>query len=147
VDCRQASETYLYTASDTCIAGHLIVTKAKKRSRKYHQGFLVSISLSDEKLSHSLLRLIPLSSIPLRDVDCMRASFFDDVFPRRNRLLRIFANRFWICTGLGGDRRLAPLYVIETREKRRRIFLRLESAFHYRVRSALGRIKSIKNFD
>lgn len=108
---------------------------------------MLAITLTDDKLVYSLCRLMPLSWIRLADVDCMRASFFEDIFPRRKEVHRIVRNRYWLSSIRGVDRRTAPLYVIETRKKHRRVFLRLESSFHYRVRTALGNIKSIKNFD
>lgn len=120
---------------------------SKARKRKAHQGFLLSITLTDGKLVCSLLRLLPIAWVRLEDVDSMRASSFDEMFPRRKVLSRMMRNRYWISTIHGVDRRLAPLYVIETHRRHRRIFLRLESSFHYRVRSALGRIKSLRNFD
>jgi len=120
---------------------------SKAGKRKAHQGFLLSITLTSDRLVCSLLRLLPIAWVRLEDVDSMRASSFDEIFPRRKRFSRMMRNRYWVSTIHGVDRRLAPLYVIETHKKHRRIFLRMESAFHYRVRSALGRIKSLRNFD
>ncbi len=122
----------------------LTVSKKKKKN-KYHQGLLLSITLTDDKLVHSLLRIIPLSWVRLESVELMRSSFLEDIFPERKMFLRVLRNRHWLCTMKGVNRRTAPLYVIETSKQHRRIFVRFESAFHYRVRSALGRIKSNRN--
>jgi len=117
----------------------------KEKRNKAYQGFFLSLELTEDRLALKFCRALPLSWVKLEDVDCMRSSFFEDIFPRKRRLHKLLRNRYWFSSARIAERRLAPFYVIETHRKRRRIFLRLESSFHYRVRSAIGRIKSRKN--
>ncbi len=114
----------------------------KRRHTKAYQGFTFSFELSNETLVWKFCRLIPLARIKLNDIDHLRSSFFDEVFPGIKTLHRFIQNRYWFSSIPRNDRKFSPLYVIETHHRHRKIFLKLESSFHYRIRSALGRIKS-----
>ncbi len=111
-------------------------SKLKKRGGP--QGFLFSLHLSDEALVLRLLRLLPLARLRLDDVTGLHAGCWSDFFPQRPRhIKRFLRSRFWFLFVRGDFQRTAPMYVLETR--RRRIFVRLQSSFHYRLRLALGK--------
>ena len=102
------------------------------------QGFLLSVHLTRDALVWRLLRLIPLARLRLDRVTGLHAGSWSDFFPQRPRhWKRFLRSRYWLHFAPGDVQRTAPLYVLET--PRRRIFVRLQSGFHYRLRLALGR--------
>ena len=120
------------------LAGHEHVKNNRKNTA--HQGTVFSFELKTDRLTLKCLRFIPLAWVHLRDVECLRASYFSDFLPTRKRKWhRLVRNRHWPNSASGvWFHHLAPLYVIETRGKRRRIFLRMKPAFHYRLRVAIS---------
>lgn len=94
------------------------------------QGFLFSYELTAKDIKLRLLRLIPLARIRLDNIKYMRLS-------ARREYLDFAGIRYWP-SFLSNRRGQNPLYVIATRNGRKKYFLRLGGAFHYKVRSAIG---------
>lgn len=104
--------------------------------KKVFQGFLFSYELSAQRISYKLFRLFPVGRIPLKNIRQIRSGSWPDILPHRRRpLKRQLRCRYW--PSLQGSNTHAARYVIETHNKGRTL-VRLESDFHYRLRSAVG---------
>jgi len=96
------------------------------------QGFVISVGVSDERVCLKLFRFIPLCSISVSEIHFMRIS------SSREYLSTPFHVRsYWPTPIHGFSGKISHLYMIET--KRRRVFLRLKSSLHYKLRTAIGR--------
>ncbi len=103
-----------------------------------YQGFLFAYELSASCLSLKFMRFITLHRIWLEDVKTMHAAHTGEMLPNRLKSLhRILYNRIWPAFGYNTIE--APRYVIEMKNQTR-VFLRMKSGFHYKVRTAIGRL-------
>jgi len=103
---------------------------------KERQGFVFSIELTEERLYLKLFRLIPLSWLWLKDIGGMRVSSFNEHIEKLQKGTR---TQYWPAFFTGYKKRTAPVYMLNTVDGKRYIFLRLSSTFHYRLRTAIGR--------
>lgn len=103
---------------------------------KHRQGFILSIELTDQKLYLKILRLLPISKVRLKDIDYMRVSNFNEYLEFTRRSLH---SQFWPTFFRGFKKKTAPIYMLKIKNGKRRLFLRLSSGFHYRLRTYIGR--------
>ncbi len=93
-------------------------------------GSPCSYILAGEHITGNLFGIIPVQQIHLRTVNYLRLATSDEAPP-----LYLLFN----CIQFMSHRRaVRPVYVMQT-QSRGRIFLKLESATHFRLRQALGR--------
>jgi len=102
------------------------------------QGFFLAFRLSDKRLTLKLFRLIPLSWVRLEDVTYLRVSDMEEYLTSWKKGVRA---EFWPAVITGYNRRMAPVYMlnVQGKHRRRKIYLRLKSGFHYRLRTTIGR--------
>ncbi len=93
-------------------------------------GFFFSYEIRSDRLRLLFMRFLPLSVIYLKDVEYMRLAASNEQFSSGSK-------RIWpsFSSNSHGQN---PLYLIKTRKKRKKYFLRMNSSFHYKVRSAIS---------
>ena len=101
------------------------------------QGFFLAFRLTDRRLSLKLFRIIPLSWVRLEDITYLRVASIEEFLTSWKKGV---SAEFWPAFITGYNRRMAPVYMlnVEHKKKRRKIYLRLKSGFHYRLRTTIG---------
>ena len=105
--------------------------KGDRLSKIADCGLLISYTLTPNRLVIHLLGFIPRHSIRLADVDYLRLASRDEVpglFYLRNM-------KHFRPAGAAH----CPVYVLKTRKRRKRVYLKLRGGSHFRLRSAIGR--------
>ncbi len=93
-------------------------------------GYVISYYLSPHNVSVYLLGFIPLHRIALTDVHYLRLASADEV-------PRAYYIRNW--SHFRPSRAAhCPVYKLQTKARRKRIFLKLRSGAHFRLRRAIG---------
>ena len=103
---------------------------------KEKQGVFLAVELTDRKLCVKLLSLIPISWVHLDRVDYLRVSNFSEHLAYMRRGIK---SQYWPTFFRGYKRRTTPVYMLKIDNGKRRIFVRLQSSLHYRLRNAIGR--------
>ena len=96
-------------------------------------GFTVSYGLTPKGLTFYLLGAIPVRCIRLTDVEYLRLASPSEVS-------RWYYLRNWRHFQPSRAAR-CPVYVLQTKAKRRPIFLKLRGGAHFRLRTAIGRYR------
>lgn len=104
-----------------------------------YQGVMFSVVLSERGVSLRLFRLLPIAWVRLDHVDSLRAASGGEFV--RYFFTRPFRTQLWPAFALRHGREAMPRYMIRT-YRGRRIFLRLESKYHYLLRTLIGRHKA-----
>jgi len=107
-----------------------IKSQFKLKLSTFGMGSLCSYVLSGEHIIGNLFGIIPIRQIHLGAVNYLRLATSDEAPP-----LYLLFNYFQF---MSYRRAVRPVYVLQTRAKRR-IFLKLDSGTHFRLRQALGR--------
>ena len=112
-----------------------------------YDGLLFAYALSREWLALKLFRVIPLARVRLARVVYIRQRVWSDLGELVGHAVkRPFRSWYWPHPFfLGGAGRHAP-YVIGT-EQGTRIYIRLRTGFHYRLRDAVGRARIPEDLD
>jgi hypothetical protein len=95
--------------------------------------YVVSYHLTPGALTVSLLGFIRLRRVALSDVRYLRLASSDEVS-------HTYFFRNW-SHFRPGRARYCPIYVLRTRKRNKRIFLKLRSGAHFRLRRAIGEYK------
>jgi hypothetical protein len=106
------------------------------------QGRIFSIELHSDRIKFKLFALIPWASIRLDDVEYFRISSKNEYYQCMRDGETVL---FWPLFIRGYGRRMAPIYVIKSMRDGRKFFFRARSAFHYMIRTAIGRARARNN--
>jgi len=106
-----------------------IKSEFKLKLSSFGMGTLCSYVLSGEHIIGSLFGIIPVRQIHLGAVNYLRLATSDEAPP-----LYLLFNYMQF---MSHRRAVRPVYVMQTRSSR--IFLKLDSGTHFRLRQALGR--------
>ncbi len=109
-----------------------------------HQGIFLSTVLSDEWLMLKILRIIPISWVRVSDIEYLRISSFRE---HVSSLRHGINSQYWPSYIRGYRRKTAPVYMLQVKGDERRIFIRVKSGFHYRLRTAINREKENENIN
>lgn len=107
--------------------------KGDRLSKIAECGLTVSYTLLPNRLVIRFLGFIPLYTIKLADVAYLRLASRDEVptlFYLRN-MKRFRPSGAAYC----------PVYVLQTKKRRKRVYLKLRGGAHFRLRSAIGRFR------
>ncbi len=108
-------------------------------------GFVWCYELSSDRLRLRLFRLFTLGRISLRNVVYVRQRGADDLAQLvRDMFLKPFRSWYWPHPAMSYRSGHSTPYVIRT-QGGTRIFVRLRSGFHYRLRAAIGDAKAAAN--
>ena len=86
--------------------------------------------LQDDRVVSYFLGLVPIRTLPLSEVLYLRLATRREAFP-------VYLLFNWT-SFLSHRRSIRPVYVLQTKG-RRRIFLKLESGIHFKLRQAIGK--------
>lgn len=101
-------------------------------------GWVWCYELTSERLNLRLFRLLPIGSVALRRIVYIRQRGADDMSGLfRDALLKPFKSWYWPHPIMSYHRGHSTPYIIRT-DRGARIFVRLRSGFHYRLRDAMG---------
>ena len=105
-------------------------------------GVFFSYVISEHHFGLRLLRCLPLGRIRLRDIQYIRqrgSSDLGDLFA--DMLFHPFRSWYWPHPLFMGGMHDSAAYVIRT-SRGTRVYARLNTRFHYRLRAALGRARA-----
>lgn len=105
-------------------------------------GFVWCYELTNEHLRLRLFRALTLGRIALRQVAYIRQRGADDLSGLfRDMFLKPFRAWYWPHPAMSYKSGHSTPYVIRTQDGTR-VFVRLRSGFHYRLRAAIGNAKA-----
>ncbi|HSR88019.1 MAG TPA: hypothetical protein VLL07_03615 [Pontiella sp.] len=110
-----------------------IKSKFSIKLSSFGLGSPCSYKLEGDHISGKFLGFIPAGNIHLENVNYLRLATSDEAPP-----LYVFFNYIQF---MSFRRARRPVYVLQT-QSRRRIFLKLDSGTHFRLRQAIGRYVS-----
>lgn len=106
---------------------------------KRGQGFLFSIEIIEDFIKFRFLGFILWAKVKLEEVEYMRISskseYYDCVGAGEKAL-------YWPIMIWGYSKRMAPIYMLERSRDGKKFFFRARSAFHYKLRTEIGRARS-----
>lgn len=106
------------------------------------EGFLIAYEITETHFRLRLLRLIPLARIRLDEIQYIRQRSGEGMGGLLAEVIRHpFHSLYWPHPLFGFSRAESTAYVIRMTSGRR-VFVRLRTGFHYRLRAAMGRARA-----
>lgn len=98
---------------------------------------MLAYELREHRLAYKFMRIIPFSSLDLRDAVQIRLSSHSELM--KSLVRRPLKTRFWWTFGLRCRDAESPLYLIRTSRKGMNYFVKLKAGMHYRLRVSIHR--------
>ena len=109
--------------------------RSKRENACEKEGRIFAYQLTRDHLRLLLFRCLPIAAIRIDQIHYVRQATLSEYF---SRCLSVFDCHFWPTLISREPGTPLQLFLIRTHSGRR-IYLRMRSSFHYRLRSALGR--------